>query len=142
MNIVLIGSRAFPDERLVRSYVQKLSILHQDDLEPIIIVSGGAPGVDTWAVHEAERLGLAFDIIRADWEDLSHPDVVIKISPKTNTQYDARAGFRRNQKLADLATSVTAFWDGESPGTRDMMRRAFEQSKLRDLFIRYADNHV
>ncbi len=141
MNVIIIGSRNFPDERLVRAYVHRLSILHQDDLEPIIIVSGGAPGVDSWAVHEAERLGLGFDVIRADWDDLSHSDAVIKISPKTGKQYDAMAGFRRNQKLADLAVHVVAFWDGESSGTRDMMARAFKQKKLRDLFIRYANNN-
>ena len=35
-----------------------------------------------------------------------------------------RAGMVRNGIMADLATHLLAFWDGESPGTKDMISKA------------------
>jgi uncharacterized phage-like protein YoqJ len=45
------------------------------------------------------------------------------IYPANWRKYGKRAGHRRNQQMADNADALIALWDGESPGTRDMIRR-------------------
>lgn len=131
----IVGSRDFPDPDFVRRYVQHLSLKHEDD--QLIIISGGADGVDTWAVREAERLGMGWDEIRADWTDLSHDDAIIR-TRADGTKYDALAGIRRNTVVVDVSDRVTAFWTGqvENSGTYDTIGKAFANDKLYDLFIR------
>ena len=58
--IAIIGSRDFPTAQLVEAYVASLP----DDS---IVVSGGAKGVDSWAVQAAENRGLEVKVFDADW---------------------------------------------------------------------------
>lgn len=117
MKYAIVGSRGFPDRKKVTRYIQHLSLIHQD--EELIIISGGAKGVDTWAETEAERLGLATEIYLADWENKGKA-----------------AGVIRNGDMVKAANRVTVFWDGKSSGTKDMMSKSFKAAKLYDLFIR------
>jgi hypothetical protein len=58
----------------------------------------------------------------AKWEDLSHRHAIIK-TRANGTQYDARAGIRRNAKMLDEKPDlVIAFAGGK--GTADLVRRA------------------
>ncbi len=74
----------------------------------VVIVHGGARGVDRIAGQEAEKLGLLLDVFPADWE-----------------RDGKAAGFIRNQRMIDVgADLVIAFWDGKSNGTRHTITRA------------------
>jgi len=137
MKIAIVGSREFKDENLVDLIVENLCEKKGDMKCPLTIISGGAKGVDTWAEKIAdgwEGLGVLKNIFKANWKDLSHPDAIIKNGKYG--EYDAMAGFRRNQLIVDEADKVIAFWDGQSNGTKDTIDRAIAAGKPIDIYVR------
>lgn len=99
--IIVCGSRGWEDAQAIRSVLQ--------GLEPgeDTVVHGNAHGADRLAGEIAVELGLEVEVHPADWST------------------GKGAGFARNEKMASLgADACIAFWDGQSPGTRDMMDRA------------------
>ena len=99
MRIAIVGSRDYPCPDDIRDFVNCLPTGTE-------IVSGGARGVDRWAEEAARDIGLPIKIFPADWSK------------------GKGAGFARNQTIVDYADEVYAFWDGQSSGTRDTIRRA------------------
>lgn len=116
MIIAVVGSRDFKDMQLVSVYVKALD-------PGTKVISGGARGVDRIAIEAAKRAGLPWEEYPADWNNIDHPDAVVKERPD-GSKYDASAGFRRNTMLAELADKVVAFWDGSSGGTMDTVKKA------------------
>lgn len=110
MRVAIVGSRGYPNLGEVRFYVGQLAARKSD--KPLVIISGGASGVDEAAVETAEALGIETKVHRAEWY-----------------RYGRRAGPRRNEDLVADADLVACFWDGASPGTRDVIRRALRQHK-------------
>lgn len=101
------------------------------DFGPFVVIHGGARGADALAgAWVADFAGANLPeprVFEADWNDLSHPDAVIKIAKggtNKGRQYDALAGHRRNQKMLDEGKPdlVVAFPGGT--GTADMIDRA------------------
>lgn len=111
MKVAIVGSRGFPHPKLVESYVRSLAL---ND----IVVSGGAPGVDRIALAAADARGLITVSYEADWEGLGKG-----------------AGMIRNSLIVAQADIVVAFWDGESRGTRDTMRKAHNVDKLKRVVV-------
>jgi len=91
--VAIVGSRCYPDEDDVFSYVHELP-------SDTVVVSGGAEGPDTWAEKAAKRRGMLVVIYRADW-----------------SLFGKAAGFIRNATIVANADRVVAFWDGQSNGT-------------------------
>ena len=89
----IVGSRHFPSRALVESFVTSLPC-------DTCVVSGGARGVDTWAIEAARSLGLPTLIIQADWK-----------------RHGRKAGPLRNAELVRRVDEIAAFWDGRSRGT-------------------------
>jgi hypothetical protein len=77
------------------------------DWDRIEIVSGGAPGPDSFAVTAANALGLDVRVFRAQWD-----------------KHGKGAGMLRNTSIVAHVDRVVAFWDGKSKGTLDTMRKA------------------
>ena len=98
MKVAIIGSRGFPNEQQVRAAVQALAV-------DVTVVSGGAPGPDSWAVDEAIRCGRPWQVIRP------------VLSGATSRGAVAGRYFERNRHIVDAADGVLAFWDGVSKGT-------------------------
>lgn len=103
--IAIVGSRNYPSERRVRTYVARL----RD--RDVVIVSGGAQGPDRWAENEAHLVGLPVEVYRPDW----------------STGRDA--GLKRNTTIVERSDRVVAFWDGLSRGTLDTIRKAARAGK-------------
>lgn len=82
----------------------------------VTVVSGGAAGPDTWAIEIAKEMGFQTVEIRPNWK-----------------KYGQGAGFKRNTELVDLADDVIAFWDLESNGTFDTIKKAAKAEK--DLIV-------
>lgn len=57
------------------------------------------------------------------WEDITHPDAYIKTN-RYGYKYDALAGFRRNEEMAKYADALICIYNGNSPGSTDMLKRA------------------
>ena len=51
----------------------------------------------------------------------------LKVFPAEWKKWGRAAGPIRNAQMADYADALIAFWDGESSGTRDMIRKAEEK---------------
>ena len=101
MKTIIAGSRSITELHLVEDAVWNSDFLISE------VVSGGARGVDTLALQWANNNRKKFRIFTPDWDGLGK-----------------RAGFVRNQEMADYADALIAVWDGESRGTRDMIERA------------------
>jgi hypothetical protein len=90
-----------------------------DRFDPLttVIVSGGARGVDRIAAEHARKRGFEVIEIPADWE-----------------KYGRTAGFKRNGDIVRRSDSVAAFWNGESRGTLDTVKKAVKMNCATALF--------
>lgn len=86
------------------------------------VVSGRAPGIDSAGEVWAKSNGIPVQPFPAKWRNV-------------DGSRDMRAGFKRNQEMADYADALIAVWDGKSNGTCDMICRAVKR-KLR-VYIHY-----
>lgn len=98
--IAIVGSRDFPNLEMVQKFVESLD-------DGTIIVTGGARGVDQAAEDAALPLGLFVQVIKPDWN-----------------RYGRGAGMIRNTQIVKASDKVVAFWDGESRGTMDTVKKA------------------
>jgi hypothetical protein len=103
----VVGSRDYPNREAVDHFIEQLEPVHA-----ITIVSGGARGVDRWAVARARERGITTVEIRPNWK-----------------KYGRGAGFRCNTEIIRAADDVVAFWTMESRGTFDSIRKATEFKK-------------
>lgn len=128
MRVLVCGGRDYRDEEAAFATLDQV---HAE--QPItLIIEGGqrtyengklVGGADLWGCRWTYRAGIGGLRFDADWSDLSHPDALIK-TRRNGTRYDARAGFRRNQRMIDEGKPdlVVAFPGGK--GTADMVARA------------------
>jgi predicted Rossmann fold nucleotide-binding protein DprA/Smf involved in DNA uptake len=102
--VAIVGSRDWADHEAVTDYVNSLNA---DD----IVISGGAPGVDTITEIAAIERGLAFLKFPAKWD-----------------QYGRIAGALRNRDIAKACDRLVAFWTG-SRGTAITVQMAKDLGK-------------
>lgn len=108
MKVAVVGSRSFHNQGLVN---QALDLIQQQILITLI-VSGGAQGVDTLAEEYAKLRNIPTQIIRPDY-----------------ASYGRSAPIVRNGAIVDKADFVIAFWNGQSPGTKNSIERATKAGK-------------
>jgi hypothetical protein len=116
LKIIVAGSRGFNDYQLLKS---KLDFFLKDKLPNVIIISGTAKGADTLGERYAKENNLECIRKPADWE-----------------LHGRRAGYIRNEAMASIADACIVFWDGNSPGTKNMIEIAHDCG-LHLLVIRY-----
>ena len=109
MKLAIVGSRTFDD------YDRMVSVINsQIDLASVsAIVSGGARGADSLAWRLAQDIGILLERHDPDWQT-----------------HGRAAGHIRNTAIVDAADAVIAFWDGESRGTQDSIKKSRAQNKL------------
>ena len=100
LSVAIVGSRDFPHPEWVGAYVAGLPA-------GTTVISGGARGVDTWAVDVARARGLSIVVFPADWD-----------------KHGKAAGPIRNKQIVEAVDLVVAFWDGESRGTANTIKLA------------------
>ena len=121
MRTIIAGSRNIPSDVAVK-LVEKCIELSEFKLTEII--SGNARGIDIageryWQSHFANK----------------EPYVGLKIMPANWDKYGKSAGQIRNIRMAAEADALIAIWDGESPGTQNMIKIATR--KQMPVFIYY-----
>lgn len=109
--LIVAGSRDFCNLAVVREVVDKM-LANKLETHRIEIVSGGARGPDTLGRAIAIEHGWRVSVMNADWE-----------------KEGKAAGMKRNQRMADYADAALVFWDGNSPGTRNMIQTMIEMRK-------------
>ena len=105
MRVLVCGSRKQPDLDIIWETLDALAKAENIDC----IIEGDAPGADRVAGHWAKRRKVDLYCYPADWD-----------------KYDKSAGFIRNKQMLDEGKPdlVLAFWDGKSPGTKNMIEQA------------------
>lgn len=74
------------------------------------VVSGTALGIDQAAIEWAHGVGIPVRKFPANWN-----------------KHGKRAGYLRNEEMADYADALIAIWDGESRGTKHMIDIAYRR---------------
>ena len=96
--LIIAGSRDFNDFKLVRF------ILDKEVNEIAEVVCGEAKGADTLGKTWAQYHNIPVKSFPADWQT-----------------HGSAAGYIRNHEMGDYADELIAFWDGSSPGTKEMI---------------------
>lgn len=128
MKVIVAGSRHITDYSLVSQIIS--NTISKYNIDVTEIVSGCAAGPDTLAEQWALEHNIPVEPFEAEWNNLDVPGAKIKTN-KWGKQYNALAGFQRNEKMAEYADVLIAIWDGKSYGTKDMIERA----KKHGLFV-------
>ena len=102
--LLVVGSRSLTIYTIIENYLNSLVAERLSEYD-IVLVSGGAKGVDTLAERWADNNGYEKVIMLADWE-----------------KEGRSAGFKRNVRMHQFIADkehrlVVAFWDGISKGT-------------------------
>ncbi len=117
--VAVVGSRSGVPEDLVSTKLDNLlaRMLAANRAHELVIVSGGARGVDTFAESWAARCNVPTKIFRADWRG-----------------YGRSEGPRRNQEIVDAADIVVAFTTG-SRGTAHTISLAEKAGKMLQVYF-------
>lgn len=121
MKTIIAGSRSIKSESIVFDAIKQAQI--KENFEITEVVSGTADGVD----ELGEKWGAEndIDIVKFPYEDYLDDN-----SPKV-------APLVRNKKMAEYSDQAIIVWDGESNGTKDMIKKA-KQEDL-DIYIKRTD---
>lgn len=98
MKIAVIGSRNFKDQKLLKTVLDA-------ETQMIELITGGAVGADTLAENWAKEKQLPVTIIKPNYE-----------------KFGKYAPLERNGRIINLAEKVIAFWDGQSKGTKYVIK--------------------
>lgn len=110
MKVAIVGSRSLENKpSAVRDAIERAPWMIPE-YSDLIIVSGGASGVDTFAEQFAKDRMYDTIIIEPEWQ-----------------KYGPAAGPKRNTKIVEEADAVVAIWDGKSNGTKDTIDKALAQ---------------
>lgn len=122
-HVLVCGGREFADYLLLVKKLDKITA----DLGKLVVVHGAAAGADTLADKWVQERGHTVVRFHADWE-----------------KHGKAAGPLRNQEMLDfILTAQQRFavccWDGESRGTKDMIRK-LAGAGIETRIIRYRVN--
>ena len=107
--VIIAGGRDFDDYQLLKATMDKLLCNITDE---ITVVCGQAKGADTLGEQYAMEKGYTIDYYPAQWK-----------------LYGKRAGYLRNEQMAQNADALAAFWNGESRGTKNTIELAKRYGK-------------
>lgn len=113
IRVIIAGGRDFLDYDLLCAKLNHL--LKNCDPDDITVVSGTANGADKAGEVYAAENSLSLKQFPAEWD-----------------KYGKSAGHRRNAEMADYATHLVAFFDGQSRGTAGMI----DVAKKKGLIVR------
>jgi hypothetical protein len=108
--------------------VRILSSIRSRHDNTFVVVHGAARGVDSAFAEACRRLGIEDEPHPAKWDDLTHPEAVIKAHPD-GRKYNANAGPIRNQEMVDLGAEYAIAVQKDLPnskGTRDCVERCLK----------------
>ena len=115
--VIIAGCRDFADYELLKEKCD--FYLQNKEKEDIVIVSGHASGADALGERYAQERGLQLETYPADWK-----------------VHGRAAGSIRNAKMASVAHTLIAFWNGKSRGTKNMIDTATKRG-LKVSVVRY-----
>jgi hypothetical protein len=131
IKVVISGSREFTDYKLFTEILNDLL----DKFPDFEIISGKATsGPDLMGIEYSKEHGILCHLYPADWNNIGVPNARIKTNSK-GRQYNANAGHDRNLIMAEACDFYIVFWDGKSPGTKNMLSCLNSKNKVGVLFM-------
>ena len=111
IRLLVFGSRDWTDRGLLERSIYDAAIIRGFSAsgmgEEMVVVHGAARGADTMAADWATKFRVPTEPHPAEWE-----------------RYGKSAGPRRNTTMAKLGADLAiGFFNGMSPGSRDMLER-------------------
>lgn len=110
IKVIIAGTRDFNDYAFLKKNLDYFLQGINPNNEEIEIVSGNARGADKLGERYAKEHNLPVKLFPANWD-----------------KYGKRAGYLRNQEMADYSDMLIAFWDEKSKGTKHMIDIAKKQ---------------
>lgn len=110
IKVIIAGTRDFNDYDFLKKNVDYFLQGINPNNEEIEIVSGNARGADKLGERYAKEHNLPVKLFPANWD-----------------KYGKRAGYLRNQEMANYSDVLIAFWDEKSKGTKHMIDIAKKQ---------------
>ena len=110
IKVIIAGTRDFNDYAFLKKNVDYFLQGINPNSEEIEIVSGNARGADKLGERYAKEYNLPVKLFPANWD-----------------KYGKRAGYLRNQEMANYSDVLIAFWDEKSKGTKHMIDIAKKQ---------------
>ena len=110
IKVIIAGTRDFNDYAFLKKNLDYFLQGINPNNEEIEIVSGNARGADKLGERYAKEHNLPVRLFPANWD-----------------KYGKRAGYLRNQEMANYADVLIAFWDEKSKGTKHMIDIAKKQ---------------
>jgi predicted Rossmann fold nucleotide-binding protein DprA/Smf involved in DNA uptake len=112
--LLVAGPRNYTDE--MRVYTILLDMYFGNFLPPnLTLITGGAKGVDTYAMNWAKQQNIPFETFKPDYKKY-----------EDNPKY---APLARNEEMAKLCSAAIVFWSGVDGGTLYTMRKLAENLK-------------
>lgn len=121
MKVIIAGTRTITDFSLVERAIA------DSGFEITEVVSGACRGVDRLGEQWAAENDIPCMRFPAPWDDLDHPEDEIGVN-SVGGFYWKKAGFHRNQRMADYADALIAIMHLGSVGTSDMIERALDNN--------------
>lgn len=103
--IGVIGSRTITDKALVYKHLDEMKQTTSLQGDQIVVLSGGAKGVDTLTQQWAKDNQVPFILFK--------PYFLVD----SQAEYNPRHYFTRNKQIIDNSDMIIAFWDGTTKGT-------------------------
>ena len=104
IRLIIAGSRTITSRDYVFSELDRLTQGLMVPANQVTEICGDARGIDTLGGEWATSKGIAVELFPALWD-----------------RHGKAAGMMRNKVMANHGTHLVAFWDGVSPGTRQML---------------------
>jgi hypothetical protein len=123
MRIIVTGDRNWFAPDLAEQVLNRLMVRYGPNL---VIVHGAATGIDRSFAEACGDLGVEQGAHPARWEELDHPEAVIRYD-KRNRPYNANAGPIRNAEMVAAGADLCLAFHraiSSSKGTKDCARRA------------------
>jgi hypothetical protein len=123
MRVIVTGDRNWYAPDLAEEVVGRLLVRYGPGL---VIVHGGATGIDRSFAEACDDLGVEQEAYPARWEELDAPGAVIRYD-KRNRPYNANAGPIRNAEMVAAGAGMCIALHRairSSKGTKDRARRA------------------
>jgi hypothetical protein len=121
MRIIVNGDRAWYCPELADQIIGRLIYRYGPN-----IVHGAATDIDRSFAEACQDTGIDQEAYQARWEDIDHPDAVIRYDKK-NRPFNSKAGPLRNQEMVDAGADLCIAFHraiSSSKGTKDCVRRA------------------
>ena len=123
IKIVIAGSRTLtPNVDDIDRALEEFAIAWRPFIV-VSLVSGRAPGADRAGEAWARARGVPIKPYPAEWH-----------------LYGNGAGHRRNTTMSIAGDALLAFWNGHSPGTRDMIRKM--QAAGKPHYVKRVDDRI